>query len=150
MNAKALAVKAGAVLGDLLANRVFGNRPVTLTGYSLGSLVIFEALKHLASLSPTETTHLIQDVYLFGTPTPADGVTWASVRRLVSGRLVNGYSSNDYVLGVLSRVSDGNWNVAGLQAIDTMGIENVLCEEVDGHTMWREKIGECLRECKAL
>lgn len=32
MNSKALAVKAGAVLGDLLKQRVFGNRPVTLTG----------------------------------------------------------------------------------------------------------------------
>jgi Protein of unknown function (DUF726) len=46
MNAKQLALKAGAVLGELLSNRVFGSRPVTLCGYSLGSLVIFEALKY--------------------------------------------------------------------------------------------------------
>ncbi|RDB21498.1 putative membrane protein C6F6.13c [Hypsizygus marmoreus] len=149
MNARARAVKAGAVLGDLLANHVFGNRPLTLTGYSLGSLVIFEALKYLASLPPANTTHLVQDVFLFGTPTPADMSTWASVRRLVSGRLVNGYSSNDYILAVLSRASDANWNVAGLQPIDVMGVENILCEGVDGHTMWRGMIGKCLRDCQA-
>jgi len=149
MNAKALAVKAGAVLGDLLANHVFGSRPITLTGYSLGSLVIFEALKNLASLPPAETAHLIQDVYLFGTPVPADVPTWSGIRRLVSGRVVNGYSSNDYVLAVLSRASDANWDVAGLQPVDVMGIENVLCESVDGHTMWRGMVGKCLRDCHA-
>jgi hypothetical protein len=149
MNAKALAVKTGAVLGDLLAKNVFGNRPVTLTGYSLGSLVIFEALKYLASLPPAETTHLIQDVYLFGTPASTDILKWASIRRLVSGRLVNGYSNNDYVLAVLSRASDASWTVAGLQPIDVMGVENILCESVDGHTKWRGMIGHCLKECDA-
>ncbi|KAF8892495.1 DUF726-domain-containing protein [Infundibulicybe gibba] len=146
MNARALAIKTGAVLGDLLSKRVFGNRPVTLTGYSLGSLVIYEALKHLASLPPFETVHLIQDVFLFGTPAPTEAGTWASIRRLVSGRLVNGYSTNDYVLAVLSRASDARWSVAGLEPIEVMGVENVLCDDVDGHTKWRAMIGKCSRE----
>lgn len=149
MNAKALAVKAGAVLGDLLSKRVFGNRPVTLTGYSLGSLVIFEALKYLSTLSPEITSHLIQDVFLFGTPAPTDPEAWAGARRIVSGRFVNGYSSKDYVLAILSRVSDVSWTVAGLQAIDVMGVENILCESVDGHTKWRVMIGKCLQDCGA-
>ncbi|KAF9469166.1 DUF726-domain-containing protein [Collybia nuda] len=149
MNAKALASKTGVVLGDLLAKNVFGKRPVTLSGYSLGSLVIFEALKYLASLPPVQTTHLIQDVYLFGTPTTTDPIVWASIRRLVSGRLVNGYSNNDYVLAVLCRASDASWNVAGLQAVDVRGVENILCEGVDGHTKWRGMIGHCLEECGA-
>lgn len=149
MNAKALAVKAGAVLGDLLSSHLFGNRPVTLTGYSLGSLVIFEALKYLASLPPSKTSHLIQDVFIFGTPVPTDVSVWSSIRRLVSGRLVNGYASNDYVLAVLSRASDASWSVAGLNPVDVMGVDNVLCEDVDGHTKWRGMIGQCLRVCKA-
>jgi len=150
MNAKALAKKAGAVLGDLLSKRIFGKRPVTLTGYSLGSLVIFEALKYLASLPPRDTIHLVQDVYVFGTPTTGDIVVWTSVRRLVSGRLVNGYSSNDYVLGVLSRASDARWSVAGLQPVEVEGIENVDCRGVDGHAEWSKMIGICLRDCGAL
>ncbi|KAJ7097860.1 DUF726-domain-containing protein [Mycena belliarum] len=149
MNARQLAIKAGAVLGDLLAKRVFGNRPTTLTGYSLGSLVIFEALKHLASLPPSETTHLIEDVYLFGTPAPADSATWTSIRRVASGRVVNGYSQDDYVLAVLARISHISWEVAGLQPVTVVGVENVLCADVDGHTKWRAMIGRSLQQCDA-
>lgn len=149
MNAKALALKTGAVLGSLLSTRVFGNRPITLTGYSLGSLVIFEALKYLAALPPAETVHLIQDVFLFGTPASTDAGLWSAIRRMVSGRLVNGYATDDYVLAVLSRASDANWNVAGLQTVDVMGVENVRCEDVDGHTKWRGMIGSCLQACNA-
>ncbi|KAF9014012.1 DUF726-domain-containing protein [Cyathus striatus] len=149
MNAKALAEKAGAVLGDLLEKRAFGNRPVTLVGYSLGSLVIFEALRYLLSLPPNNTLHLIQDVYLFGNPASADPAMWTSIRRMVAGRLVNGYSNDDYVLAVLSRVSNASWDVPGLQAIEVKGVENVLCEGVEGHTMWRGMIGQCLEMCHA-
>ncbi|KAF9246296.1 DUF726-domain-containing protein [Melanogaster broomeanus] len=149
MNARALALKTGAVLGDLLSSRAFGNRPITLTGYSLGSLVIFEALKYLGDLPPSETIGLIEDVYLFGTPVPNDMATWASVRRLVCGRLVNGYSGGDYVLAVLSRASDASWAVAGLQPVDVKGVENIECKDVEGHLQWRGMIGKCLRDCQA-
>jgi len=149
MNSRALAIKAGAVLGDLLANRVFGNRPVTLTGYSLGGLVIFEALKYLTTLPPSQTTHLIEDVFLFGTPVPTDPAAWTSIRRLASGRVINGYSEDDYVLGVLSRLSNVSWGVAGLQPVDVMGVENVFCKDVDGHTKWRGMIGKSLQQCGA-
>ncbi|KAJ4487836.1 DUF726-domain-containing protein [Lentinula aciculospora] len=149
MNTKALAYKAGAVLGDLLSNRVFGNRPVTLVGYSFGSLVILEALKHVASRPPSETSHLIQDVYLFGTPASTDPALWSSVRRVVTGRLVNGYASQDYVLAVLSRATDVSWQVAGLHPVDVQGVENVHFEDIDGHTKWMGKIGSCLRRVRA-
>lgn len=132
------------MLGDLLANRVFGTRPVTLTGYSLGALVILEALKYLAALPPKDTIGLIEDVYLFGTPASTDERNWSSVRRLVAGRLVNGYSSNDYVLNVLSRVSNWSWNVAGLEPVNAKDVENVQCDFVDGHTRWRGMIGRAL------
>ncbi|KAF9075168.1 DUF726-domain-containing protein [Rhodocollybia butyracea] len=149
MNTRALALKAGAVLGDLLSKRVFGNRPVTLIGYSFGSLVILEALRRVASLPPSETSHLIQDVYLFGTPASTDPTVWSSVRRLVAGRVVNGYSSKDYVLAVLSRASSGSWKVAGLHPVDVQGVENVHFDEIDGHTSWRERIGQCLKDVGA-
>ncbi|KAJ2934939.1 hypothetical protein H1R20_g2173, partial [Candolleomyces eurysporus] len=129
MNARARGIKAGAVLGDLLAQRVLGNRPVTLVGYSLGSLVIYEALLELASRPPAETLDLVQDVYLFGAPVPADRDEWAKIRRVVAGRVVNGYSDNDYVLAVLSRAADARWNVAGLEPVDVKGVENVSCSE---------------------
>lgn len=136
MNAKQLALKAGAVLGELLSNRVFGSRPVTLCGYSLGSLVIVEALKYIATLPPSQTANLIQDVFLFGTPASTDESTWSALRRVVCGRLVNGYAKEDYILALLSRASSGRWGVAGLQAVHVKGVENIDCD-VNGHVKWR-------------
>jgi hypothetical protein len=151
MTAKSLATKTGRVLGTLLAQRVFGNRPITLVGYSLGSLVIFEALQHLASLLPSgaQVSGLIQDVYLFGAPVSTDESTWAAARRIVSGRLVNGYSTEDYILAVLARVSDMSWGVAGLQAVGVQGIENIEYKEVNGHLKWGGMVGRCLQVCDA-
>ncbi|RDX56805.1 DUF726-domain-containing protein [Lentinus brumalis] len=149
MSAKSLAIKTGKVLGTLLAERVLGSRPITLVGYSLGSLVIFEALRYLATLPPAQTLGLVQDVYLFGSPITADPSQWAAIRRVVAGRVVNGYSKNDYVLAVLSRVSDMNWNVAGMGPIELRGVENIACDQVDGHVKWRGMIGQCLAQCDA-
>nr|VWO98628.1 Protein kinase domain-containing protein [Ganoderma boninense] len=149
VTAKNLAHRTGKVLGDLLASRVLGNRPITLIGYSLGSTVIFEALQHLASLPPAQTLGLVQDVYLFGSPIPTDRTLWAAARRVVSGRLVNGYGKNDYVLAVLARVSGMSWDVAGLTPVELQGVENVSCDEVDGHLKWRGMIGQCLAKCDA-
>ncbi|CDO68312.1 hypothetical protein BN946_scf184799.g39 [Trametes cinnabarina] len=149
MHTRTLAVKAGKVLGTLLAERVLGNRPITLVGYSLGSLVIFEALQYLASLPPSQTLGLVQEVYLFGSPVPTDRLQWAAIRRVVAGRVVNGYGANDYVLAVLSRVTDMNWRVAGLEPVEVQGVENVACDEVDGHLKWRGLIGQCLAKCSA-
>ncbi|KAL4251752.1 TMCO4 family protein [Abortiporus biennis] len=145
-NAKSLAHKTGKVLGTLLAQRVLGNRPITLVGYSLGSLVIFEALQYLATLPPSETVHLIQDVYLFGSPIPSNQRPWTAARRVIAGRLVNGYGKDDYILTLLSRMSDMSWDVAGLGPVDVQGVENVLCD-VDGHLRWRSMIGKSLEKC---
>ena len=96
-NAKALAIKAGRVLGILLANRAFGKRPVTLVGYSLGSLVLVEALKYLSTLHVAETMHLIQDVFLFGTPAPTNPRLWSAIRRVVGGNtpLLTSFSASN-------------------------------------------------------
>lgn len=149
MNAKALALKTGAVLGTLLSERAFGNRPITLVGYSLGSLVIFEALQHLSRLSPAAAADVVQDVFLFGLPAPTDQTTWTAIRRVVAGRLVNGYSTDDYILAVLSRASSASWGIAGMTKVEVQGVENVQCTGVDGHLKWRGMIGQCLQQCEA-
>jgi hypothetical protein len=140
-------------LGILLSQRVLGTRPTILTGYSLGSLVIFEALKHLSTLPPSQTAHLIDSVYLFGLPTSTrDVLSWKKVRAVVSGRLVNGWvePEEDYVLAILSRatmLTEGSWGVAGLAPVQVMGIENVKCEGVEGHLKWIGMVGRCLEKC---
>lgn len=149
MNAKALAVKTGAVLGQLLSDRAFGNRPVTLVGYSLGALVIYEALGHLSKLPPDAAADIVQDVFCFGLPAPTDPVAWTAIRRVVAGRVVNGYAKDDYILAVLSRASSASWDIAGLTPVEVQGVENIQCSEVDGHVKWRGMVGKCLEQCGA-
>lgn len=134
MNAKALAAKTGVVLGDLLTNHIFGSRPA-LSRYSLGSSSFSNLLRILQ--------YCHQDVFLSSTPVPANAKVWSGIHRLVSGRVVNGFSTGDYVLAILSRISDASWEVAGLQPVVMMGKENVKCGSVDGHMMWRGIIGKC-------
>lgn len=159
-NTRALAIKTGILLATLLKERAFGNRPVTLTGYSLGSLVILSALNELSLLPTSETIHLVQDVFLMGTPAPAgDLKMWTRIRRVVAGRLVNAYVSaeEDYVLAVLSRLSlsslttaavEADWGVAGLQPVPVSGVENVKIEGVHSHVQWRGMVGKALTTCE--
>jgi hypothetical protein len=59
---------------------------------------------------------------------------------------VNGYSNDDYILAVLSRVSEASWKVAGLHPVEGVpGIDNVLCPHVDAHLKWRGLIGRSLQ-----
>lgn len=136
--------KAGVVLADALCERVQGNRPVTLIGYSLGSRVIYDCLKTLASRSKFG---LVENVVVMGSPTPADAIDWKLIRSVVSGRVVNVYSENDYILGFLYRTASVQFGIAGLQEVDCYGIENVnVSHLVEGHLRYRYLIGRILRD----
>ena len=87
---------AGLILADSLIDRNLGVRPITLVGFSLGARVIFAALRELASKG---ALGLVQNVYLFGSPIVANRDEYLKVRSVISGRFVNGYASNDWILG---------------------------------------------------
>lgn len=57
--------KAGQVLADALINKVQGERPVTLIGYSLGARVIYSCLNELAN---RKAFGLVESVCLMGAP----------------------------------------------------------------------------------
>ena len=143
--AKSRADKAGKVLADALANRAQGERPVTLIGYSLGARVIYSCLLTLAK---RRAFGLIENAVLIGALTPSDTSDWREMRAVVSGRLVNVFSENDYVLGFMYRTSSIQYGVAGLQKIRGLpGVENVnASEEVSGHTRYRFLIGSILKK----
>lgn len=90
---------AGLILADSLIDRNLGVRPITLVGFSLGSRVIFSCLRELASRG---AVGLIQNVYLFGSPIIANKDEYLRARTVISGRFVNGYASNDWILGMES------------------------------------------------
>lgn len=137
---------AGLIMADSLRERNLGNRPITLLGYSLGARVIFSCLKELAD----KGAHgLIQNVYLFGAPVVASKDDYLKVRSVVSGRFVNGYSRNDWILGYLFRATSGGiMRVSGLAPVEGIpGLENFdLTELVNGHMDYRAAMPRILRE----
>ena len=87
---------AGLILADSLVDRNLGVRPITLVGFSLGARVIFACLRELANKG---AVGIIQNVYLFGSPIVANKDEYLRARMVVSGRFVNGYATNDWILG---------------------------------------------------
>jgi Protein of unknown function (DUF726) len=143
--AKSQADKAGEVLADALINKAQGERPVTLIGYSLGARVIYTCLM---SLAQRKAFGLIENAVIIGAPTPSDTSDWRILRSAVSGRLINVYSQNDYLLGFMYRTSALQYGVAGLQPVQGLaGVENVdVSEDVDGHTRYRFLVGAILNK----
>ena len=137
---------AGLVMADSLRERNLGNRPVTLLGFSLGARVIFSCLKELAN----KGAHgLVQNVYLFGSPVVASKDDYLKARSAVSGRFVNGYSKNDWILGYLFRATSGGiMRVSGLAPVEGIfGLENFdLTKLVNGHMDYRAAMPRILRE----
>ncbi|KAF1818111.1 DUF726-domain-containing protein [Dissoconium aciculare CBS 342.82] len=126
----------GLILADSLIDRNLGVRPVTLVGFSLGSRVIFSCLKELAKRG---AIGLVQNVYMFGSPVVAQKDEYIRARSIVSGRFVNGYATNDWILGYLFRATSGGIRrVAGLSKVEVAGIENRdITEWVPGHMAYR-------------
>ncbi|KAI0688129.1 hypothetical protein BC835DRAFT_1285331 [Cytidiella melzeri] len=136
-NALDRARAAGNVLADVLIHRHLGVRPITLIGFSLGSRVIFYALLELAK---QKAFGIVQDVIILGTTVTAPTKTWLQARSAVSGRFVNGYARNDWVLNYLFRATSGGLNaVAGLRPIENVpGLENVdVTDKISGHMSYR-------------
>ncbi|KAL8680330.1 MAG: hypothetical protein Q9186_003451 [Xanthomendoza sp. 1 TL-2023] len=137
---------AGLILADSLIDRNLGVRPITLVGFSLGSRVIFACLRELANKG---AFGLIQNVYLFGSPIVASKDEYLRARTVVSGRFVNGYASNDWILGYLFRATSGGiMRVAGLAPVlEIPGLENIdVTKLVNGHMAYRAAMPRLLRE----
>lgn len=138
---------AGLILADSLMNRNLGARPITLVGYSLGARVIFFCLLELARV---KAFGLIENVALFGTPVSASKAEWNECTTIVSGRFVNGYATNDWLLGFLFRTSTaGLGNIAGLRPlshIEGNRVQNLDCTDlVTGHLSYRSSMPKLLK-----
>ncbi|KAG6048377.1 hypothetical protein E4U39_007451 [Claviceps sp. Clav50 group G5] len=138
--------KAGQLLADALINKVQGERPVTLVGYSLGATAIHACLQ---SLADRQAFGLVESVVIIGTPAPSHAPHWRTLRCVVSGPIFNVYSENDMVLGFVYRMHSLALGVAGLQAIENVnGLHNLdLSERVSGHLRYPSITGEILKEC---
>ncbi|KAI0275222.1 hypothetical protein BC834DRAFT_965640 [Gloeopeniophorella convolvens] len=136
-NALDRAKAAGRVLADVLIQRHLGVRPITLIGFSLGARVIFYALLELAK---QKAFGVVQDVFLLGATLTVSQKTWFQARSVVSGRFVNGFARNDWVLNYLFRATSGGvGTVAGLRPVENVpGLENVdVTDKIAGHMSYR-------------
>ncbi|KAK0740581.1 hypothetical protein B0T18DRAFT_418280 [Schizothecium vesticola] len=136
--------KTGAVLADVIMNKSQGERGVTLIGYSLGARAIYICLMILAE---RRVFGLVENVVMMGLPAPSDPLVWCAMKSVVSGRLVNVYSENDYLLGFLYRTSSIQFGVAGLQKVAGIdGVENVdVSAKVSGHLRYQYLVGSILK-----
>ncbi|ORX46800.1 DUF726-domain-containing protein [Hesseltinella vesiculosa] len=133
--------KAGVVLADTLAERVQGNRPCHLIGYSCGSLVIWHCL---LELERRQLFGLVHHVVLLGSPIASDEEElWKKARSVVAGRFVNGYTPDDWVLAYVYRLHSLNSKVSGLSPVAVDGIEN-LGLELEGHTSYPSELPSIL------
>ncbi|OLN92263.1 putative membrane protein C6F6.13c 1 [Colletotrichum chlorophyti] len=138
------AEKVGMILAEAISRKVQGDRPVSLIGYSLAARAIYTCLMVLAE---RRQFGLIESVVMIGTPAPSESRVWLALKSVVSGRLVNVYSENDYILGFLYRTSNLQFGVAGLQKIQgAEGVENYdVSRMVSGHLRYQYMIGTILK-----
>lgn len=152
MSAQNKAVKAGRLLGEVLAQRVQGERPVVLIGTSVGALTVLHALLHLASLP--EVPKVVESVFLVSLPSAPTADEWASVRRVTARRVVNAWSGGDLVLATVVRLHEvvsrgvtgsNGVKVAGLGPVSQPGVEDIdLSEVLAGHNEINTRAGEVL------
>lgn len=138
--------KAGQLLADALINKVQGERPVTLIGYSLGATAIHACLQ---SLAERQAFGLIDSVVIIGAPAPSAPPHWRTLRTVVSGKIFNVYSENDLILGFVYRAHSLSMGVSGLQNIQEVeGVQNLdLSDTVSGHLRYPDLVGEILNKC---
>ncbi|KAL7310136.1 hypothetical protein PS15m_010931 [Mucor circinelloides] len=139
--------KAGVVLANVLEERVQGNRPCNLVAYSCGCLVVWSCLQEL---NDRGKHGLVDNVVLMGAPISTEETwEWENAASVVSGRFVNCYTPNDWVLAFVYRLHSLATNVAGLEAVSGLGkrIENIEVE-IDGHTKYPSAIKDIMDQIK--
>ena len=114
--------------------------------YSCGSLVVWHCLQELYSRGQRG---LIDNVVLMGAPISTEHIEdWENAASVVSGRFVNCYTPNDWVLAFVYRLHSLASDVAGLEAVKgVVGIENINVE-LDGHTKYPESIKDIMSQIK--
>lgn len=60
---------------------------------------------------------VIENVCLLGAPVGASTARWERVARVVHGRIVNGYSKSDIILGLVFRAKSLSLSVSGIQKV---------------------------------
>ena len=110
----------------------------------MGVLVIFTALKTLAKHGEA-AKGIVESVFMLGGACTSEFEAWNLIRPVVAGRIVNCFTQNDWVLGLVHRTAGTSIKIAGLRPIETEGVENVdLTSVLSGHLAYKSKLPEIL------
>jgi hypothetical protein len=105
-------------------------------------------------VSPEILRGLIEHVVLLGAPVSRKSRVWGAARDLIGGRIINGYSSKDMVLGVVYRYQRFQMSVSGVCPVEIDGpnaIENIdLTDIVEKHTDYGRKLPQILKHIDLL
>ncbi|XP_028011258.2 transmembrane and coiled-coil domain-containing protein 4 [Eptesicus fuscus] len=138
--------EVGKHLAHVLLSRQQGRRPVTLIGFSLGARVIYFCLHEMAQ--EKDCQGIVEDVVLLGAPVEGEAKHWEPFRKVVSGRIINGYCRGDWLLSFVYRTSSAQLQVAGLQPVllQDRRVENVdLSSVVSGHLDYGKQMDVILK-----
>lgn len=64
---------------------------------------------------------VIENVAILGAPIGASPARWQRISRIVHGRLINGYSKSDMILGLVFRAKSLSFSIAGVQKVHLDG-----------------------------
>lgn len=148
--ARDICENAGILLADMIEQEAHGARPLTLIGSGMGSITIFRAILELSRRGGDKTKFMIDQVILICSPLSPTSVEWKTVRRMVSRRLVNVYSKNDWVLTIMARLhsllsTKMTVQVAGLMDLGLPHVTSVdVSDLVHGHFELNSKIPQIL------
>ncbi|KAA6418450.1 MAG: hypothetical protein FRX49_11610 [Trebouxia sp. A1-2] len=133
------AEKAGKLLAHVLMSGAHGDRPVTLIGYSMGARLVYHCLLELCRFN---CKGIVEHAVMLGCTVTIVKERFTMARSVVSGRFVNAYSSQDWLLGLLFRSTSGFIRpAAGLCPVDVAGVENAdLTDVVKGHFDYIKKM----------
>lgn len=135
------AQQAGRILAEALSDKnTVGQRPVILIGYSMGARVIFYCLKYLHS---KKLYNIVSNAIFIGLPATTSTKVWNNIRMVVTSRIINVYSKNDWLLGFLYRYMEWKINVAGLMPIKVSHVENYdVSGIINSHLDYKLKLKE--------
>ncbi|XP_043854129.1 transmembrane and coiled-coil domain-containing protein 4 [Dromiciops gliroides] len=138
--------EVGKHLAHVLLSRQQGRRPVTLIGFSLGARVIYFCLQEMAQ--EEDCQGIIEDIILLGAPVEGEAKYWKPLKKVVAGRIINGYARGDWLLSFVYRTSSVQLKVAGLQPVtlDDRKMVNIdLSSVVSGHLDYMKKMDTILK-----
>jgi hypothetical protein len=123
--ARAKAEIAGEEIANALLTQQHGRRPVTFVTYSSGAFVVQSALMKLHAAGE-KGRNIVERVVFVSAPISTSDKVWEPMREVVSGRLVNVYVPDDWMLMFFYRLKsvDATLGLAGLQRIDRDDVEN--------------------------